>query len=321
MVKPGFATQHRLQKLLGFICFIFQYRRELFSLQHHIYKYVQSMPNRRWVKLPGFVRDELRSMAFYMAFAVTDTRRSLHASLLATDPTPASGGSTRATAPAEVVEKLWHVSDARGEYVRLDETDLMRALSEWEVPREPLEMASILGRCLDWKTTSYYSFRESGHINLQEARALRRELKNFASDFNNGEKIQLALNDSRVVIGACGKDRSSSFKLNGILRGLLPHLVVGCGVLPWRGLRRGRILLTTYNRFRELPPPLSMPPGLKKMVDSGGRCRFGWEIFAGAGKLTAAHVALGVPIQCCLLLSWRIVWMLWVSWLKSVYGR
>ena len=30
MVKPGFATQNRLQKLLGFICIIFHYRRELF---------------------------------------------------------------------------------------------------------------------------------------------------------------------------------------------------------------------------------------------------------------------------------------------------
>lgn len=127
--------------------------------------------------------------------------------------------------------------DARGEYVRLDETDLMRALSDCEAPREPSEMASILGRCLDWKTASHYSFGESSRVNLQEARALRRELKNFAADFNNGEKIQLALNDSRVVIGASGKDRSSSFKPNGILRGLLPHLVLGCGVLPWRALR------------------------------------------------------------------------------------
>ena len=60
-----------------------------------------------------------------MAFAVMGLRRPLHASLLATDT-----ASTRATAPAEVVEKLWHASDARGEHVRLDETDFMRALSD-----------------------------------------------------------------------------------------------------------------------------------------------------------------------------------------------
>ena len=69
-------------------------------------------------------------MAFHMAFAVMDMRRPLHASLLAADTAPASGGSTRATAPAEVVDKLWHASDARGEHVRLDETDFMRALSD-----------------------------------------------------------------------------------------------------------------------------------------------------------------------------------------------
>ena len=91
MVKHGYATRHLLQKLLGFICFIFQYRRELFSLQHHIYKYMQTIPDKRWIKLPGFIRDELRSMAFHMAFAFTDMRRSLHNSLLATDALPPQG--------------------------------------------------------------------------------------------------------------------------------------------------------------------------------------------------------------------------------------
>ena len=39
-----------------------------------------------------------------------------------------------------------------------------------------------------------------------------------------------------------------------------------------------------------------MPPGLKEMVDSSGRCSFGWIFFVSAGKLTAAHVASGVPM-------------------------
>lgn len=140
-----------------------------------------------------------------------------------------------------------------------------------------------------------YSFRQSSHINLQEARALRREVKSFAADFKNGGKIQIALNDSRVVIGAFSKGRSSSFKLNGILRGMMSRVIFGGIGLALIWIETGANPADYPSRFRELPPPLSMPPWLKKMFGKFPQ-RFGWEIFAGTAKLTAAHVALGIPM-------------------------
>ena len=45
-------------------------------------------------------------------------------------------------------------------------------------------------------------FRYTSHINLQEARALKRELVKFASDPANSGLIRICLNDPRVLEGA-----------------------------------------------------------------------------------------------------------------------
>ena len=104
------------------------------------------------------------------------------------------------------------------------------------------------------------------------------------------------MNDSRVVIGAFGKGRSSSFKLNGILRGLIPHMILGCVSFALVWIETGANPADHPSRFRELPPPLSFPPWLKNLVNLSGSKQFGWEIFAGTGKLTAAHVWMGVAM-------------------------
>ena len=94
VVKFGFCSKKILQKILGYICFIFQYRRELYSLQHHIYKFVQGLPTSGWRPIPGFILDELRSIGLHLAFAVWDMRRPLSETLVSTDATPSSGGGS-----------------------------------------------------------------------------------------------------------------------------------------------------------------------------------------------------------------------------------
>ena len=63
IVELGFCTKEILQRILGFVCFIFQYRREFYSLQHHIYRYIEGMKCERWVRLPNHIVDELREHA------------------------------------------------------------------------------------------------------------------------------------------------------------------------------------------------------------------------------------------------------------------
>ncbi|CAE7364786.1 unnamed protein product, partial [Symbiodinium microadriaticum] len=76
IVSSGWATKAILQQVLGFVAFACQFRRELFCLQHRIYKYVSEMPATRWVRLPAYVIDELRSISLHLPFAVWKMRRS-----------------------------------------------------------------------------------------------------------------------------------------------------------------------------------------------------------------------------------------------------
>ena len=111
IVDLGFCTKEILQRVLGFVCFIFQYRREFYSLQHHIYRYIEDMKVDQWVRLPNHIVDELRSMAFHLPFAVWGMRRELSRDLVATDATPTSGGATSAPISEDLARELWRRSE------------------------------------------------------------------------------------------------------------------------------------------------------------------------------------------------------------------
>lgn len=293
VVKFGFCSKKILQKILGYVCFIFQYRRELYSLQHHIYKFVQGLPTSGWRPIPGFILDELRSIGLHLAFAFWDMRRPLSETLVSTDATPSSGGAARAVVSEALAEELWRCSEVRGENTRLDETDFSRMLDEWSCPKEPSTCASVVGKCLVWQPVSSYAFRSTSHINLQEGRAVKNEVKRMVlGGFNN--IVQVALNDSRVICGALSKGRSSSFKLNGILRSMLPYLVVGRISLALLWVETESNPADHPSRFREIPPPLTPPRWLRRLVR--GRKFVGWELFAGTGRLTRAHLKKGLEM-------------------------
>ena len=148
LVKLGYGTKRLLQRIVGYTSYIFQYRRELYSLQHHLHKYISRMPDKTWVRLPMFILDELRSISLHLPFAVWNMRRSLDAQVLATDATPTSGGAVVAEAPPGIVQELWQCGEIRGEAVRLDrENDLL-----WEAmhPKVPSKIASAIAEALPW---------------------------------------------------------------------------------------------------------------------------------------------------------------------------
>ena len=263
IVALGWCSKKILQRVLGYVCFAFQFRRELFSLQHHIFKFVERMHD-GWNRLPGFICDELRSIAYHLPLAKWNMRKHFSSSLLSTDATPSSGGAARASSSTQLSEELWPQSEVRGEVVRLDETSMQRVLNDWAEPKEPSAFASVLGKCLDWKSTSSYSFRQTSHINLQETRALRREVAHMSRDVKNAGSIQICLNDSRVVCGAVAKGRSSSFKLNGILRGMLPFLIFADITLALLWIETASNPADFPSRSLPIPRPLSTPKWLSK---------------------------------------------------------
>lgn len=291
----GFCTLNTLQKLMGYLCFAFQYRRECFALQHHIYKYMDGMDPVKACWLPPFIRDELMSMALHLPFCKWNMRRKLGEQILATDATPTSGGAVMAPATPSLLQALWSKADARGECVRLDRTIQDDLLESLVVPKEPSVFASTVAECLDWKTTASYSFRQTSHINLQEARALKREIVRLSADFVNSSTIQICFNDSRVCCGAFAKGRSSSYKLNGILRVLLPFLIFSQMSLGLLWVETASNMADYPSRFSSLPSPRAPPRWLQNFGIPILQ-KAGIEIFAGSARLTAAFKQRGVPM-------------------------
>jgi hypothetical protein len=108
----------------------------------------------------------------------------------------------------------------------------------------------------------------------------------------------ISLNDSRVVVGAFSKGRSSSFKLNGILRSLVPFLVLGNlkVVLLW--VETESNLADHPSRFRPLPPPKVPPFWVQKLgIGNSLQDKVGWEVFAGTGRVTIAHRRMGCAMR------------------------
>lgn len=82
-----------------------------------------------------------------------------------------------------------------------------------------------LGRCLQWKKLLQYEFRKPNHININEHLSYRSLLKHLAKSCSHSRFCTLL--DSRVVIGANSKGRSSSKQLNFYLGSTLPYIIGG----------------------------------------------------------------------------------------------
>ena len=241
------------------------------------------MQDEQWCRLPRHVLDKLRSFALQLPFALWDMRRKLNSTLISTDATPTSGGSVACNMPPELAKELWRQSEIKDEAVRLDRSigpDL-----SWDLPKDPSIFASTVAESMDWRVTGSYSFRQTSHVNLQELRALRREVIRMARARQHRNSVVVALNDSREVCGCVAKGRSASYKLNGMLRGLLSHLVLGKITLAVLWVETSSNYADHPSRFRELPPP-RLPPPLG--VCASARMT-GIELSAGGSSVTRAH--------------------------------
>ena len=125
-------------------------------------------------------------------------------------------------------------------------------------------MSSCLGRCLDLAV-----FGRSARINLQEARSLKYEIRRVCLEDPlacTSHRRMIVGVDSRVLVGSVMKGRSSSYKLNGILRSLTSLLV--CYriylALPWIGTKSNS---SDYpSRMVDLPPQPSASPDVVDLV-------------------------------------------------------
>ena len=147
---------------------------------------------------------------------------------------------------------------------------------------------------LNWFNPHGADHAEIHHINIQEMVAFKNELLRRGIEGERDRRI-VFINDSRVVVGAVAKGRSSSIQLNFHLRKLVwVRLAWGLNWgLLWTGTKANPA--DAPSRHLQLPKPTKMPAWL---VDAFGKsqgrtaekdrtceCR---EYFAGFGGLSEA---------------------------------
>ena len=204
--------------------------------------------------------------------------------IYATDATPSSGGAVEVKVNQKIAMALHRSAEVRGCHVRLDD---LPGVDMHKLVRPSADIDS-LALSLPWSVRSAYKFRFSGHINLQEARAIKFEVRRLAAELPGPIRI-IFLCDSQVCVGAIGKGRSSSFKLNGILRSMLGHLIAGRIVLRIVWVSTGANPGDYPSRFAALPTPSACPDWVCRLVGEGSRVRAGCgqEVFSGVGVVTS----------------------------------
>ena len=310
LLRGGYATKELLQRILGYCCFCLQYRRELFALLHRSFSYVSQLESNQWRRLPADIADELRSVALHLPVARWNMRRTISSVLTATDATPSSGGATEVRIPDKLAKELFRRSEYRGAPVRLDGTVPLGSKLDSIEEAKCTEEINELGRSLPWKVKSSYSFRHSSHVNLQELRALKREVLMKTADGKQHGQVHLFFTDSKVCLGCLGKGRSSSYKLNGILRSMVPFLVASDISLGVNYTNTKSNPADYPSRFTSLPSPEPLPGWVRKYKLRSG-CAPGWELFAGSARLTEAHRSLG----------WKMHDPVDILWGKDIFDK
>ena len=157
----------------------------------------------------------------HLPLAVSDVRRPVGRTTWATDAASSLGGSVHADIPATLGRFLYRRCECKGGRARLDWAGQATAAPATMNP--PSVLVHDVVRSLPWAARSSYVFRETSHVNLQEMRAVKNELRRAVVQGDCCPRWQLVFSDSRVVVGAATKGRSSSFRLNGVLRSRLPY--------------------------------------------------------------------------------------------------
>ncbi|CAK0800076.1 unnamed protein product [Prorocentrum cordatum] len=306
----------------------FSHRRELFGCFHRSFTWLESLTSERdLVTIPADIRDELFAAAALLALGVAHIRWPVDPEVSASDATEDSYGSCTAKVPSKISRALFRVGAHRGEHVRLDWNEIDQVLAPTRMCR-PLSDINEAFASFDWKVQRGGRFSKHSHINLQEMRALKGEIRrrgfqniqkvlnevpeapafggaaglgssgrpgrrapkqfddskgvsrkvvgvtrgsdqiddsNGITERRQGKEASRGREsagttfvcgvDSRVCAGAFGKGRSSSFKLNGILRTVMPYLLsCRCHVaLVWIGTHFNPA--DAPSRFRPLPEP------------------------------------------------------------------
>ena len=272
----GTVDKKTLERLVHSTTHPFMHRKDFLSIFSAAYRFMTRMIYGPVYRIPTPVLQELVAAALLLPLADAELRWDVDCEISATDATPVRGGAVRGEVPYVYARELYRASEFCGEYTRLD----WDAITEECLPsrmRRPARQLLQYIPSIRWRDLGGGAFRFKEHVNIQELQAVRGELQRLVvSRLGRGTR-HVVLVDSRVVVGAWGKGRSSSKRLNNVLR----------SCLGWSTLGRVRLLLvwvpTDLNpsddpsRDRPLRPPEPLNPTLiddfvKFVGDMEARC-------------------------------------------------
>ena len=202
------------------------------------------------------MRSELLLLSCLLPLLSSDLRAPVCSSVVATDATVTSGAAVAATVTPDVARRLFAGADFRGSDAHLvDRIDLPD--EDAALPADP-EFAAALAQW-PWRVTAAYDM-EPDHINAQELRVfVNLVVRRCRSAANAGQRL-VALLDNQAASGAAAKGRSSSRRMNRLLRRLAAFLFaadvyiapryVPSGVNPADPPSRRRSLLAWIARAR-----------------------------------------------------------------------
>jgi len=224
LLELGSATKKSLQKLIGLYIHPFMHRRECMAVFHHIYVFLENMPDGKLCRLPHHIRDELLIACLILPLANSNIRWPVSPVVSATDASSFGGGRASTITTKGLTRTLYRFGERRGEYTKLDWVDhSIPPPSSMDPVPEALAHTMMKH---NWVTTDKIRFRRKEHINLLEMEMVKRELQHRVNE-GRGKCRACNLCDSRVVVGAYAKGRSSSRVLNHKLRTCLAWSLTG----------------------------------------------------------------------------------------------
>lgn len=224
IVRLGRCSKKGLQKLVGLFVHPFMHRKECMAIFHHIYLFIDRIPETGEVRLPGYVQDELLSAALLLPMAAASARWPVSVQISASDASCVRGGRAATITTRAFAKTLYRFAEKKGEHTRLD-WDLHALEPPSSMQGAPDAFTRTLGQH-QWTATQSIKFSKPEHINLLELEMVKQELKDRVNSGRGNCRV-VNLCDSRVVVGAYAKGRSSSRSMNHRLRACLAWSLAG----------------------------------------------------------------------------------------------
>ena len=205
-------------------------RRSSLSVFHDVYDFASGLKAKDWtrVAVPCGVIQELLLDRVFALFTTVDMRLPYLSFVGATDASTVYGhGAAVANLSSDEIRQISRLSCKGGAHVQLgDGPELSEALLSRLGPRHDLQLT-----LKDFSVVLCVKVDTPGHINLEEANALVGYVRWILRSRQRFRHKVVVLIDSKVVIGAVAKGRSSSVPLNRILRRLTALCFAGGLVL------------------------------------------------------------------------------------------